>query len=99
MRSSRSQRARSGETQTRATLGGRHLAVGHPALDPGELLDLGARLEALGGERRLFDPVELEVADSLFGQVVALHVPALATVLQAVGLDRTRLVNSSSFSL
>ena len=28
-------------------VGGRHLAVGHPALDPGQLLDLGARLEAL----------------------------------------------------
>ena len=99
VRSSRSQRARSGETQTRATLGGRHLAVGHPALDPGQLLDLGPRLEALLGERRLLDPVELEVADALSGQVVALDVPALAPVLEPVGLDLARSVNWSSFSL
>ena len=76
VRSSRSQRARSGETQTRGDGRGRHLAVGHPALDPGDLLDLGPRLEALLGEARLLDPVELEVADPLFGQVVALDAPA-----------------------
>ena len=69
-------------------VGGRHLAVGHPALDAGQLLDLGARLEGLLGERRLLDPVELEVANAVFGQVVALDVPALVAVLQPVGLDR-----------
>src|SRR5215218_9291198 len=53
-------------------VGGRHLAVGHPALDPGELLDFRARLEALLGEAGLLDAIELEVAYPFFGQVVAL---------------------------
>src|SRR5829696_9035786 len=62
--------------------------MGHPALYAGDLLDLRPRLEALRGEGRLLDPVELEVADAVFGQVVTLDVPALFAVLQPVGLDR-----------
>src|SRR3954470_21145384 len=66
----------------------RHLAVGHPSLDAGDLLDLGPRLEAPIGEVRLLDPVELEVPDAVLVEVIALDVPALTTVLQPIGLDR-----------
>ena len=68
-------------------VGGRHLAVGHPALDAGDLLDLGAGLEAAAGDLGLLDPVELEVAHCLAAKVIALDVPALAPVLEPVRLD------------
>ena len=70
-------------------LGGRHLAVGHPALDPGQLLDLGPRLEASrSASVASLIRSSLKWRTPLFGQVVALDVPALAAVLQPVGLDR-----------
>ena len=91
----RSRRTRTGPSSPASSIvpfcfgsGRRASQLGHPALDAGDLLDLGARLEAVRREGRLLDPVELEVADPVFGQVVALDVPALFAVLQPVGLDR-----------
>src|SRR2546423_2996862 len=49
---------------------GRDLAVGHPALDAGDLLHLRAWLEPLRSQNRPLDPIELEVADALLAEVI-----------------------------
>ena len=65
VRSSRTQRARSGETQTRATRRVGHLADGRaiPARRAGPRRRRG-RLEVLAGRLRLLRPVEAEVANA-----------------------------------
>ena len=87
MRSSRSQRARSGETQTRATPALADLAVDQPLLLGEALLDPVPGLEGLVGHTRLLHPVEAEVAGVVAAEVVAAEVPALGAADQLVGLD------------
>ena len=77
MRCSRSQRARSGETQTRATPAVVDLAVHEPLLLGELLLDPLAGLELALGDHRLLHPVEAEVAGVLAAEVEAAEIPAL----------------------
>ena len=88
VRSSRAQRARSGENHTRAMRdAGTSPVRGQPSTSPSASISgRGSNVSSSSG--RVLDAVEAEVAQVVLGDVERGDVPALAPVDERVGLDR-----------